>query len=69
MEEYILLQSRQAVSPDTVVNPDEIWFQEIEDEECNNEEHKLKRKASAEKVDKLKKPKLDQVGNMNVKTR
>ena len=69
-QEYTVLPGRQAVSPDTVVNLVENWRHEIEDEdECDNEGPKLKRKASAEEVDKLKKAKLDHVGHMNVKTR
>ena len=68
MEEYIL-QSQQTVSPDTIINPDEVRCHEIEDEEeCNNEEAKLKRKASAEEVAKLKRAKVDQVGHMKAKT-
>ena len=69
-QEYTVLPGRKAVSPDTVINPDEIRCHEIEDEEeCDNEEPKLKRKASAGEIDKLKKAKLDQVGPMNVKTK
>ena len=66
-QEYAVLPGRQAVSPDTVVNPNENRCHESEDEEeCGNEEPKLKRKASAEGFEKLKKAKLDQVEHMNV---
>ena len=61
MEEYTVLRSQQAVSPDTIINPDEIRFHEIEDEEeCDNKEPKPKRKASAGEIDNSKKAKLDQ---------
>ena len=70
MEDYLVLQSREAPSGDTVIDADKDRIHEIEDEgEYDKEELKLKRKASAEEVDKLKKTKLDQGGHLNVKTK
>ena len=70
MEEFIVLQSRRTVPSDNIVIPDDIPFHGIEDEEdCNNEGPKPKRKASAERFDKLKKAKLDHVGHIKMKAK